>query len=69
MDADGVRDYDRAAQQEGSMNYQRFFSEAIDQLHAERRYRVFADLERIVGAFPRALWRSGEETREITVWC
>ena len=51
------------------MNYQRFFSEAIDQLHAERRYRVFADLERIVGAFPRALWRSGEETREITVWC
>ncbi|WP_367716142.1 5-aminolevulinate synthase [Nitratireductor sp. GISD-1A_MAKvit] len=51
------------------MNYQRFFSEAIDQLHAERRYRVFADLERIVGAFPRALWRAGEETREITVWC
>ncbi|WP_048648307.1 5-aminolevulinate synthase [Nitratireductor soli] len=51
------------------MNYQRFFSEAIDQLHAERRYRVFADLERIVGAFPRALWRSGEEAREITVWC
>ena len=28
------------------MNYQRFFEEAIDQLHAERRYRVFADLER-----------------------
>ncbi|TPJ38792.1 hypothetical protein FJ434_23355, partial [Mesorhizobium sp. B2-5-13] len=26
------------------MNYQRFFEEAIDQLHAERRYRVFADL-------------------------
>ena len=51
------------------MNYQRFFSEAIDQLHAERRYRVFADLERIVGAFPRARWRSGGETREITVWC
>ncbi|WP_113156151.1 5-aminolevulinate synthase [Nitratireductor sp. OM-1] len=51
------------------MNYQRFFSEAIDQLHAERRYRVFADLERIVGAFPRALWRSDEEAREITVWC
>ncbi len=34
------------------MNYQRFFEEAIDQLHAERRYRVFADLERIAGAFP-----------------
>ncbi|MCR5858362.1 5-aminolevulinate synthase [Mesorhizobium sp. J428] len=51
------------------MNYQRFFQEAIDQLHAERRYRVFADLERIVGSFPRAIWRSGGETKEITVWC
>ncbi|HHZ10199.1 MAG TPA: 5-aminolevulinate synthase [Rhizobiales bacterium] len=51
------------------MNYQRFFEEAIDQLHAERRYRVFADLERIAGAFPRAVWRSNGEAREITVWC
>ncbi len=51
------------------MNYQRFFEEAIDQLHAERRYRVFADLERIVGAFPRAIWRAEGEAREITVWC
>ncbi|MGB3500203.1 MAG: 5-aminolevulinate synthase [Mesorhizobium sp.] len=51
------------------MNYERFFAEAIDQVHAERRYRVFADIERIVGAFPRALWRANGETREITVWC
>ena len=51
------------------MNYQRFFDEAIDQLHAERRYRVFADLERIVGAFPKALWRADGQSREITVWC
>src|SRR5690606_34272497 len=52
-----------------SMNYRRFFSEAIDQLHAERRYRVFANLERIVGSFPRALWRGPMGPREITVWC
>lgn len=51
------------------MNYQRFFEEAIDQVHAERRYRVFADLERIVGSFPRAVWRSGGDAKEITVWC
>jgi len=51
------------------MDYQRFFSEAIDQLHAERRYRVFADLERIAGAFPRAIWRADGKAREITVWC
>jgi 5-aminolevulinate synthase len=51
------------------MDYQRFFEEAIDQLHAEKRYRVFANLERIVGRFPRAIWRDGGVQREITVWC
>ncbi|MCO5063413.1 MAG: 5-aminolevulinate synthase [Rhizobiaceae bacterium] len=51
------------------MNYQRFFEEAIDQLHAERRYRVFADLERIAGKFPQAIWRFNGEAKEITVWC
>jgi 5-aminolevulinate synthase len=51
------------------MNYDRFFEEAIAQLHSERRYRVFADLERIVGSFPRAIWRSEGAAREITVWC
>ena len=51
------------------MNYQRFFQEAIDQIHAERRYRVFADLERIAGAFPRAIWRANGRAEEITVWC
>ena len=51
------------------MDYQRFFEEAIDQLHAEKRYRVFANLERIVGRFPRAIWRDGGTEREITVWC
>ncbi len=52
-----------------TMNYRRFFEEAIDQLHAERRYRVFADLERIVGKFPKALWRANGRMQEITVWC
>lgn len=51
------------------MDYQRFFQEAIDQVRAEKRYRVFADLERIVGKFPRAIWRSEDQAREITVWC
>ena len=51
------------------MNYQRFFEDAIDQLHAERRYRVFADLERIAGRFPRAVWRANGRAEEITVWC
>ena len=51
------------------MNYQRFFEEAINQIHAERRYRVFADLERIAGSFPRAIWRANGHAKEITVWC
>ena len=50
-------------------NYQSHFESAIEALHAERRYRTFADLERISGRFPQAIWRSGGAAREITVWC
>ena len=69
MDGGRSHDYDPAQTWEDEMNYQRFFEEAIDQLHAERRYRVFADLERIVGRFPRALWRANGRAQEITIWC
>jgi 5-aminolevulinate synthase len=51
------------------MDYSSAFEEAITALHAEKRYRVFADLERIAGRFPHALWRCEGETREIVVWC
>ncbi|MCX5497771.1 5-aminolevulinate synthase [Kaistia dalseonensis] len=51
------------------MDYQSFFVDAIEALHNEKRYRVFADLERIVGRFPHAIWRSERGPREITVWC
>ena len=51
------------------MDYESIFAEAIAALHAENRYRVFADLERIAGRFPRAVWRSERGAREITVWC
>ena len=36
------------------MNYDKFFADALARLHFERRYRVFADLERIAGRFPHA---------------
>jgi 5-aminolevulinate synthase len=52
------------------MNYRSIFETAIGSLKAEKRYRVFADLERLAGRFPRAIWRKADgETREITVWC
>ena len=51
------------------MNYQTIFEGAIDQLKAEKRYRVFADLERIVGRFPHAIWRKDDVAREVVIWC
>ena len=51
------------------MNYEHFFSAALDRLHQERRYRVFTDLERVVGRFPYAIWHSPHGKREIVTWC
>jgi 5-aminolevulinate synthase len=51
------------------MNYNRFFASALDQLRHERRYRVFADLERIAGRFPHAHWHSPQGPREVVIWC
>src|ERR1700746_805902 len=49
------------------MDYEGFFKLRLDALHAEGRYRVFADLERRCGRFPRAFdHRIGAE---VTVWC
>ena len=51
------------------MNYNAFFEQALDKLRDERRYRVFADLERIAGRFPHALWHSPEGARDVVIWC
>ena len=51
------------------MDYQTFFTSALDRLQSERRYRVFADIERQAGRFPQAIWHSPEGPRPITVWC
>jgi 5-aminolevulinate synthase len=51
------------------MTYDHFFSAALARLHEERRYRVFADIERIAGRFPHATWRSPEGPRPVVVWC
>jgi 5-aminolevulinate synthase len=51
------------------MNYNGFFQTALDKLHDERRYRVFAELERIAGRFPHALWHSPQGKREVVIWC
>ena len=51
------------------MNYNRVFEEAIASLKKEGRYRVFIDIERQRGAFPRATHHSPSGPREVVVWC
>ena len=51
------------------MDYAQIFAHALDQLRRERRYRVFAEIERDAARFPRAIWHSPAGAREIVVWC
>jgi 5-aminolevulinate synthase len=51
------------------MDYQAHFAQALAKLQNERRYRVFADLERHAGRFPRAIWHSPHGVRDVVIWC
>jgi 5-aminolevulinate synthase len=57
------------------MNYEKLFEDRIGQLHAEGRYRVFADIKRRCGAFPQAdhfpkgVASQLSDLRPVTVWC
>jgi len=51
------------------MDYSGYFTGALARLREERRYRVFADLERIAGRFPRAYWHAPQGRRDVVIWC
>jgi 5-aminolevulinate synthase len=52
------------------MRFESFFRAKIEDLHSEGRYRVFADLKRHAGSFPKATrFRPDGTTQEVTVWC
>jgi 5-aminolevulinate synthase len=51
------------------MNYEKFFRKQLDGLRAEGNYRVFTDLQRQAGAFPRATHYRDRGQVPVTVWC
>lgn len=52
------------------MDFEAYFKTELDGLHSEGRYRVFADLERQQGNFPRATrYTDKGEKKDVTVWC
>ncbi|MEM9287806.1 MAG: 5-aminolevulinate synthase [Pseudomonadota bacterium] len=51
------------------MNFEDFFEDKLNGLREAGNYRVFADLERHKGNFPRATRYRDGETSEVTVWC
>ncbi len=52
------------------MDYKAAFETAIEQVKGEGRYRVFADLKRYRGDFPRAAWtRDDGSQSDVVVWC
>ena len=51
------------------MDYEAFFRDQLDGLRDEGNYRVFAELERRVGAFPKARRYGPDGVQDITVWC
>lgn len=51
------------------MDYEKVFADRIKALKGEGRYRVFADLLRHAGSFPRATRHTGTDTHDVVVWC
>ncbi len=51
-------------------DYKSAFQNSVEQVRSEGRYRVFADLKRVRGQFPRAVRRREDGTQQdVVVWC
>ncbi len=51
------------------MNFDKLFQCQLDQLKEEGNYRIFAELQRQCGAFPKVINHHDKGTRDVTVWC
>jgi 5-aminolevulinate synthase len=49
------------------IDYEQYFSAAIDKLKKEGNYRVFTDLARYAGEFPKA--KDYSSGKDVTIWC
>ncbi len=51
-------------------DYSQHFSDAVESVRGEGRYRVFQDIRRVKGEFPKAIWYKDDYSeKDITVWC
>lgn len=51
-------------------DYKSFFNNAVESVRGEGRYRVFQDIRRVKGDFPKAIWYKDDYSeKDITVWC
>jgi 5-aminolevulinate synthase len=60
---------DSAHLPDGTMNYEVFFRRQLHDLHMEGNFRVFCDLKRCAGDFPRATHYCDRGRATVTVWC
>ena len=51
------------------MDFDALFQSQLDALKADGNYRIFADLERVRGSFPKAASHSDGGKNDVTVWC
>jgi 5-aminolevulinate synthase len=52
-----------------AFDHEAFFARELTHLRDEGRYRVFAELERIAGKFPKARRYKDGEVQDVTIWC
>ncbi len=51
------------------MDFDTLFEAQLNDLKEEGNYRIFAELERRCGTFPRAMNYDGDDVKDVTVWC
>jgi len=51
------------------MNFEAYFENELTKLKEEGNYRVFADIEREKGAFPKAVFHGPNGQKPVKVWC